>query len=441
MGTRSPIMVLGASGLIGAHLTHALVAEGFDVVPVARRFTPSQKQAFSRSAAVVELADFSQGALADLFADHKPMMVVNAVGALQNTPAQTTATAHEGVMDSLLGAMRKSDGMPFLVQISIPGNADEDETEFSQTKRNAELAIVESDVPHAILRPGFVVAPAAYGGSALVRALAMVPFKMPPEIAARPFAATNVDDISGTVAHLARLGPKQLQNMWVSWDVMESQPGVVGEVVDDFRTHFGQATGRISLPLPILRLGAFAGDVVAYLGWRPPVRSTALAEMQRGVSGYPQAWMEATGIQPKSLAAILAGGQASVQEKWFARLYLLKALIFSGLAIFWIVSGLIALFAAFDAATAILTVHGVPLVLGQAITVLTSLMDIGVGLLISWRKTSRIGLIAGIGASIFYMLGAAVLTPELWVEPLGALVKTGPAIVLMLVGLAVLEDR
>jgi hypothetical protein len=39
------------------------------------------------------------------------------------------------------------------------------------------------------------------------------------------------------------------------------------------------------------------------------------------------------------------------------------------------------------------------------------------------------------------MMGAAILTPDLWIEPLGALVKTGPAIVLMLVALAILDNR
>jgi DoxX-like family len=39
------------------------------------------------------------------------------------------------------------------------------------------------------------------------------------------------------------------------------------------------------------------------------------------------------------------------------------------------------------------------------------------------------------------MVGAALITPDLWAEPLGALVKTGPAIVLMLVALAVLDER
>jgi exodeoxyribonuclease V beta subunit len=33
------------------------------------------------------------------------------------------------------------------------------------------------------------------------------------------------------------------------------------------------------------------------------------------------------------------------------------------------------------------------------------------------------------------------LTPDLWIEPLGALVKTGPAIVLMLVALLMLDNR
>ena len=44
-------------------------------------------------------------------------------------------------------------------------------------------------------------------------------------------------------------------------------------------------------------------------------------------------------------------------------------------------------------------------------------------------------------ASLGYMAGAAILTPDLWIEPLGALVKTGPAIVLMLVALLTLDNR
>ena len=75
------------------------------------------------------------------------------------------------------------------------------------------------------------------------------------------------------------------------------------------------------------------------------------------------------------------------------------------------------------------------------VTILTSLMDMTIGVLIAFRRTAALGLSAGILLSLGYMVGAAVLTPDLWIEPLGALVKTGPAMVLMLVALLTLDNR
>jgi CHASE2 domain-containing sensor protein len=68
-------------------------------------------------------------------------------------------------------------------------------------------------------------------------------------------------------------------------------------------------------------------------------------------------------------------------------------------------------------------------------------MDISIGLAILHRRTCRVGLLAGITLSLFYMISAALITPDMWIEPLGALVKTGPSIILMMVGLAVLDER
>ena len=163
--------------------------------------------------------------------------------------------------------------------------------------------------------------------------------------------------------------------------------------------------------------------------------------MRRGVEGDPVPWIDASAIEPETLALMRQTLAADVQEKWFARLYLIKPLVIGALAVFWSVSGLIALTLAFDAATTILTSHGISLRPAQAITVVSSLADIGIGLAIAIRKSCRAGLVAGIGVSLFYMAGAAVITPEMWIEPLGALVKTVPAIVLMLVALAMLESR
>jgi hypothetical protein len=187
--------------------------------------------------------------------------------------------------------------------------------------------------------------------------------------------------------------------------------------------------------------GALAGDLVAVAGWRPPMRSTAIAEMRRGVTGDPSGWMGDTGIIPLSAREAVTATPATVQEKWFARLYLLKAAALAVLVVFWCLSGLIALTVAFEAARATLLAHDWPFGLAHGVTIGSSLLDISVGLAIAFQRSSRLGLMAGIAVSLGYMAGAALLTPELWLEPLGALVKTGPAIVLMLFCLAMADDR
>ncbi|MDU1809492.1 MAG: DoxX-like family protein, partial [Bradyrhizobium sp.] len=107
----------------------------------------------------------------------------------------------------------------------------------------------------------------------------------------------------------------------------------------------------------------------------------------------------------------------------------------------WIASGSIALFVSFPATTAILTTRGWPEGFAIPFAAITSMMDISVGVLIAFRRTAVFGLIAGIVVSLGYMAGCALLTPDLWLEPLGALVKTGPAIVLMLVALLTMDNR
>ena len=218
--------------------------------------------------------------------------------------------------------------------------------------------------------------------------------------------------------------------------------GSLAGVIAQFRAAFGTKDWpRLALPSFLLDLGTRLADAAARLGWLPPMRSTAMIELRRGVAGDPRAWMQATGIVPRTLAQMVGQRPASIQDKWFARLFLIKALVIASLVVFWFVSGFIALSVSYDAAAGILAAHRFPPSLVAPITIATSLMDMSIGILIACRGTCAIGLVAGIAASLGYMLGAAVLTPDLWIEPLGALVKTGPAIVLMLVALLILDNR
>jgi uncharacterized protein YbjT (DUF2867 family) len=433
------ILVLGASGLIGRFVTDDLRARGFHVTGVARKFAASQKStSFDLERPILSM---DTGALGQLIEDQGCDLVVNCLGVLQDGVGSDTSAVHRDFVERLLQAIKAGGRAVRLVHISIPGSADSDHTAFSTTKREAERLIAASGVPYAILRPGFVIAPSAYGGSAMLRALAAFPLDVPAREAGTPFQPVTIEDITATIAWLAGHGISD-QTEGVFWDLMQPQPIMLGAVIEQFRWSLGTATGsRIALPAFLLDFGAYLGDITSRLGWSPPMRSTAIAELRRGVTGDPSPWMAATGIVPTTIGARIGSRTATIQDKWFARLFLIKALTIASLALFWIVSGFIALIISYNAAAAILTTHHFPQALVHPFTIGSSLTDMTIGVLIAFRRTAAAGLIAGIVVSLGYMTGAALLTPDLWIEPLGALVKTGPAIVLMIVALLTLDNR
>ena len=432
------ILVLGASGLIGRFVTDDLRERGFSVVGVARRLSASQKS----GPLDLELPIMSMevATLSRLLRDHRIDVVVNCLGVLQDGPGSDTAAVHCDFVARLLQAIRDSARAIRLVHISIPGTPESDRTAFSTTKREAERLIAQSGVAFTILRPGFVVALAAYGGSAMVRSLAAFPLDLPAAERAAPFQPVAMEDIAATIAWLAERD-SSVANA-VTWDLMQAQPVTLGDVIDQFREVFGTGKWwRIVMPTFLIDFGAKLGDLANLLGWMPPMRTTAISELRRGVSGDPTGWMTATGIVPKRIEQTAGKRPATIQDKWFARLYPIKALMIASLVLFWVVSGFIALVISYDAAAEILRSHGFPPWLVAPVTIGTSLMDMSIGVLIAFRRTAALGLMAGIVASLGYMFGAAILTPDLWIEPLGALVKTGPAVVLMLVALLTLDNR
>jgi DoxX-like family len=347
------------------------------------------------------LVDLGSERLADIVEAHSISLVVNCVGVLQDGPGGRTRSAHGDFVAQLLSALRQIKHPVLLIHVSIPGQRADDRTAFSTTKRQADDLITASGLSHAILRPGFVVAPAAFGGSALVRALAALPFDLPEAERERPFHAIGIADLSQTIASLGDRWSSGGAWTSVNWDVMHPEPTSLGAVIEIHRRWLGSSVSRrVTLPRGLLNLGAWVGDLAGYLGWRPPIRSTALAELRRGVGGDPAAWRAATGLTPRPLADVLRERPATVQERWFARLYLLKALIIASLVVFWVISGLIALTVAYPAAVAILTSHGFPAPLAHAVTVLSSLVDIAVGIAIAHYRRCRIGLLAGIAVSL-----------------------------------------
>lgn len=418
------IAILGASGLIGEAVAADLQRNGIPVIAIARKFTDAQRVRFGRGACQTEIVELDDKALLKLFTRPRVNIIVNCIGVLQDGRRGKTSDVNFYFAKRLMAVLEESPKSFLLIHVSVPGVAAEDPTDFSRTKHQADQRIAESTVPHVILRPGFVVAPAAYGGSALIRALAASSFDLPRKEQEKVFMTTSIDDVTATVRTIAERWSRGERDWAANWDIMHPNPIKLGTVISSFRERFGRLYTDRKIPRWLLELGAKAGDLSARLGWSPPIRTNALRELQRGVVGDPGPWMAATGIKPATLKDTLDALSVGVQDVWFTRLYVLKPLIIVVLVLFWLGSGLTSL----TGSVRMASVWG-------------GLAEIAIGALIAFRRTCRIGLYAGIGLSLFYMAGALMTDPDLWLQTLGALVKTGPAIVLMLVTLAILPDR
>jgi uncharacterized protein YbjT (DUF2867 family) len=426
------VMVVGASGLIGSAVCARLAARGERVVAVVHR--PADLGLVPADVIQLDLAVATE---ADWGAHLSGLdAVVNCAGLLQDSPGESTHGVHTAGAAALFRACETA-GVRRVIQISAVGVDRDTPTEFSRTKLAGDKALMERDLDWVILRPSVVIGRAAYGGSALMRGLAAAPI-MPIMPDTGPLQIVHLDDVVDAVMFFLRPDAPVRQ----TFEVVGPRTWTFDEVVALLRRWLRWPPARrFRLPTPLAALLYKLGDAVALLGWRPPARSTARRELQRGATGDPAPLSRATGIEPRDLAAVLAAEPASVQERWFARLYLLKPLVFVILSLFWIATGVMALGPGWERGVGLMLEGGVKHGLAEATVVAGAAADICIGVGIAFRRTTKRALYAALALSLAYAVIGSVLVPRLWIEPIGPLLKIWPIMVLILVAVAIHEDR
>jgi uncharacterized protein YbjT (DUF2867 family) len=424
------VLLLGADGFIGSAVLARLLVARHEVVAVSRRRHENRERVRWLEADVAHTtpADW-QRELAGIDA------VVNCAGLLQDTPRDTLRGVHVHGSATLYEACEAA-GVRRVVHLSAIGADREALTSFSATKREGELVLMAHDLDWVILRPSVVTGRAAYGGSALLRGAATLPL-LPVLPASGPLQIVQIDDLVATI--LFFIEPSAPAR--VALDVAGPDKLSFEEVLLLYRRWLGlRAPRRVRVPRWAAALAFGLGDFAGLLGWRAPLRTTARKELARGAAGDEQPWIGATGIVPTSLADALTAEPASVQERWFARLYLLKPILLGALAAFWIVTGAVTLGPGWEGAVAYMQRAGAGEGSGPAAGA-GAIIDILIGAGIAFRRTSRAALGAALAVSLFYLAAGTVLLPSLWADPLGPLLKILPILALILAALAVSGDR
>lgn len=429
------ILVIGAYGFIGSAVTARLSADGHEVVGAGRRIgrasrTHPDLRWIRFNLARKRTSEQWHTLLSNIDA------VVNCAGVLQDKPGDSTQKVHVAGTAALFEACVR-EGVRRVVHLSAAGVAHDGETRFARTKFASEEALKQRNLDWIILRPSLVVGSQVYGGTAFIRALAAIPYVLPIARESASFQPVQVKELAAAVAFFLKpeapvrrvveiAGPERLSLL---------------RIISLYRRWLGLAPAEvIRLPMIAARAAAWAGDVVSWLGWRPPLRTTALRQLMSARADDPDEWTRLTGIKPTRLETALLLDPASAPDRWFARLYLLKPIIIATLSLFWIASGVIGLGPARGIVADLLKEVGfgpwshVAVIASEAI-------HLAVGAGIALRSTARAALTASLVVAVVYVAAGSLMRIGLWFDPLGALIKMFPLIVLTVVALAILDDR
>ncbi|MCC7273628.1 MAG: SDR family oxidoreductase [Alphaproteobacteria bacterium] len=429
------VLVVGAYGLIGTYVVARLLADGDEVVGAGRDIAAARRRMPAVRWVRAELGRTSAADWVALLAGVDG--VVNCAGALQDSPRDDLRAVHVDGVRTLAEACRVA-GVARFVHVSAAGVAEGRPTPFNRTKLEAEAMLQSAPLDWIILRPGVVLAPAAYGGTALLRGLAGFPFVLPVVHAASIVQVVSVEDVAAAaVRALASDAPTR-----IAVDLVHGERHRIADIAREMRRWLGIAEAPVlALPAAVARATAMVGDALAWLGWRSPMRSAALAQVRLGVTGDSDAARRLLGLELRSLRATLDRWPAGVQERWFARAYFLKPAMLATLSVFWFLSGAIGLCASRPAAVSILADAGIAAHWSEGAVVAGALADIGLAVAVAFRNVAGRALQGMLLVSLAYLAGGTLLRPDLWLDPLGPFLKVIPAAVLALAALALLDER
>jgi uncharacterized protein YbjT (DUF2867 family) len=418
------ILLTGASGFIGQHLLHALLAEGHDVVCAVRH--PERRDALPDHPRLSAIhADFAHDTDKSVWLARLSGVeaVINTVGIFRERGSQTFANLHTRTPRALFAACAESDDVHMVVQLSALGADEQADTAYHLSKKAADDYLATLPIRAAIVQPSLVYGPD--GASARVfKAMASLPFVMRLGDAPQLVQPIHVDDVVAAIVTLLR------QRLYA--DKAEGGPvrriALVGpralpfvDYLAALRRALGMGKLRV-LPLP----GAVARVLARVGGWLPGalLDPDALRMLDRGNAADPAATLRLLGRPPRDIASFVVDPGA---ERARAKLDWLLPVLRLAIAIVWIATAIVSAFiypaaASYD----LLARSGIPGHLRPLMLYGAAVFDLLLGLATLFLRRRRWLWLVQLALIGFYSIVIAIRLPEFLVHPYGPLTKNLP---------------
>ncbi len=188
------ILLTGASGFIGAHISRSLEEAGHDVLPIARRHGIDFNQMLDPQKWLPHLKDVD--------------VVINSVGIITENRTQKFETLHYLAPAALFKACSQS-GIQRVIQISALGVDEESFTPYQLSKKSADDTLRALPIDWFILRPSLVY---GEGGASMVMFQRMASLPVIPVLGdgSQMVQPVHVSDVVATVMHCLESNTKQI---------------------------------------------------------------------------------------------------------------------------------------------------------------------------------------------------------------------------------------
>ncbi|KQN76715.1 NAD-dependent dehydratase [Duganella sp. Leaf61] len=411
------VLVIGATGLVGAHVVQALRAAGVEADGASRR-----RPAGAAADHWIEL-DFGSLTAAQQWL---PLLqgfdaVVNAVGIIRETRAGDFDRLHRAAPVALFAACEQL-GLR-VVQVSALGSHPQAATGYWRSKGAAEVDLLGRRMDATVIRPSLV-----YGddgaSSVLFRMLATLPVLMLPAAHRALVQPIHVADLADVVVRLLTTQATLPRELAV---VGPRAMTMAGYLADLRRGMQAPAALVLSLPAPVARVAAHLAALAPSSAFTPE----SLLMLERSADGSntaDAAPAQAVLGRPLRDPVTFAGPAQRVTAAWSWG----ASVVTVAIALMWLITAYVSWFAWPHAESrAWLAACGVPPAWQEPVLLAASVTDAAIGVLLllrprRWLWAAQLVLVGGYTA----MLSAFL--PGFWLHPFGPLTKNLPVLALML---------
>lgn len=329
------ILVVGATGFVASQVIAECVRLGHHVIAAARNLSLAQtRYPFAQCFFCDYNRDTDTQVWIDRLRSYQVDVVINCIGVFQGGRTQNIEAIHAQAPIALFKACQTLN-VKGIIQVSALG-AGEIDTPYAKTKAAADDYLLKnSHVPFAIIRPSVIFSTGAYGGTALFRGLASLPFiipvvgkgeqKMAPifleELAHAMIDIVVNDQYPNDI--LVAAGPEEITQK---------------EFLKALRAWLGFPPAcTIHTPLFLIKIGAFFGNFIQ----KSPLNQTALKMLEKDNVADASRFYLKLSFPIRGVRQVMQTLPSSTQDRWHARLFFIRPLVKYALAGVW---GLLGLF-------------------------------------------------------------------------------------------------